>query len=355
VQRQRQGQRGAAASSGVQRVAWDSGWGWMRERRSLADLWPSCPWQVLEACRDASVSPQLRTARPARAPASQGSTAPRAARQHGVSERTSQGRALLLLLLLLLIILRVHTRFTPPWRPKGVAFWAWVHLPVLWLICRRLVLVHYPSVVFIICPSGAARPSGSAVLCLQGNAPGLGWLGWRRREIDTILRLFLALLPPRYRRLVSPPLAARRLTATITHATCRMPHLPALPHLPATPTCHTCHMPCHSPSSSFAQTRTARRLLIPPNANVRVNANPALISRWPLTAVALSLAHLGRPRLAWCPRRPRPRPFLPHSPPSAFRVFAALQLRTSLTRPPTHCPLPIAHYPLHIIAYVASR
>jgi hypothetical protein len=119
-QRQRQGQRGAAASSGVQRVAWDSGWGWMRERRSLADLWPSCPWQVLEACRDASVSPQLRTARPARAPASQGSTAPRAARQHGVhgvSERTSQGRALLLLLL---IRLREHTRFTPPWRPKGL-------------------------------------------------------------------------------------------------------------------------------------------------------------------------------------------------------------------------------------------
>jgi hypothetical protein len=172
VQRQRQGQRGAAASSGVQRVAWDSGWGWMRERRSLADLWPSCPWQVLEACRDASVSPQLRTARPARAPASQGSTAPRAARQHGVSERTSQGRALLLLLL---IILRVHTRFTPPWRPKGVAFWAWVHLPMLWLICRRLVLVHDPSGGFTICSSGAARPSGSAVLCLQGNAPGLGW------------------------------------------------------------------------------------------------------------------------------------------------------------------------------------
>jgi hypothetical protein len=85
VQRQRQGQRGAGASSGVQRVACNSGWGWMRERRCLADLWPSCPWQVLEACRDPSVSPQLRTARPARAARHPG--------QHGISEGTSQGRA----------------------------------------------------------------------------------------------------------------------------------------------------------------------------------------------------------------------------------------------------------------------
>jgi hypothetical protein len=301
--------------------------------------------QVLEACRDASVSPQLRTARPARAPASR-EPGQQAARQHGVSEGTGQGRALLLLL----IILREHTRFTPPWRPKGL------------LLASAYAMSALPSTrphpLSIIHPSSRRPRRCSPIRFCRALSPGerVGWdgwdHGWQRREIDTILRLFLALLPPRYRRLVSPPLAARRLTATITHA-CHT-------YLP----CHTCHMPCHSPSSSFAHTRTARRLLIPPNAfvNAHPNASPALISRWPLTAVARSLAHLGRPRLAWCPRRPRPRPFLPHSPPSAFRVFAALQLRTSLTRPPTHCPLPvthytlhITHYTLHIIAYVASR
>jgi hypothetical protein len=291
--------------------------------------------QVLEACRDASVSPQLRTARPARAPASR-QPGQQAARQHGVSEGTGQGRALLLL-----IRLREHTRFTPPWRPKGVV---WVSACAMSALPatrpRPLSAIHCPSMV----ASTQALLAHPVLPCFVSRGTRQGWdgwgHGWQRREIDTILRLFLALLPPRYRRLVSPPLAARRLTATIAHATpAYLPHMPHAVPLPLLLLCpHTHRSPAPHPAQCHCQCPS--------------QCQSALLSRWPpLTAVALSLAHLARPRLAWCPRRPRPRPFLPHSLPSAFRVFAALQLRTSLTRPPTRYPLPIAHYPLPITHY----
>jgi hypothetical protein len=304
------------------------------------DLWPSCPWQVLEACRDASVSPQLRTARPARAPAS------RQPGQHGstASARAPARAGHCRALQLLLIILREHTRFTPPWRPKGVAFGI-----CLCYVCSAAdsssSVIHCPSSIRRLVDPGAARPSGSAVLCLQGNAPGLGWLGWQRREIDTILRLFLALLPPRYRRLVSPPLAARRLTATITHATCHMPHLPALPHMPhAVPLplllCpHTHRSPAPHPAQCHCQCQCPSQCPSRPHLSLASDSCRPLACA-PRTPPA---------RLVSAPPAPTPIP-APFSA-VAFRVFAALQLRTSLTRPPTRYPLPITHYPLHITHY----
>jgi hypothetical protein len=232
---------------------------------------------------------------------------------------------------------------------------------MLCLLCRRLVLIHYP--LSIVHPSSHRPRRCSPIRFCRALSPGEraragmadGWdHGWQRREIDTILRLFLALLPPRYRRLVSPPLAARRrLTATITHATCHMPH--------ATPT----YLPCHTylPHMPHA---VPLPLLLCPHTHRSPAPHPAQC-QCPCQCQSrphLSLASDSCRPLACAPRTPPAR--LVSAPPTptpipapfsavAFRVFAALQLRTSLTRPPTHCPLPTTRYPLHIIAYVASR
>jgi hypothetical protein len=218
--------------------------------------------QVLEACRDASVSPQLRTARPARAPASRqpgqqaaGSTAARRQRGHRPGQGTAAADP----------TTRAHA-FHAAMATQGVL---WVSARAMSALPstrpRPLSAIHYPSIV----ASTQALLAHPVLPCFVSRGTRQGWdgwgHGWQRREIDTILRLFLALLPPRYRRLVSPPsqLAA---AAAASQPQLHMPHLPA------------CHMP-HAvplPSSSFAHTRTARRLLIPPNAivNPHPNANP---------------------------------------------------------------------------------
>jgi hypothetical protein len=307
----------------------------MRERRWLADLWPSCPWPVLEACRDPSVPASQRPsvsppnyALPAQ-PGHQGTRAARHQRGHQPGQGTSQGTAdrLSLLMLLLLIILRCTRVSRRHGDPRGLLL-ARGRI-YLCLICRRASssILDPPSSSTQVLLAHPVLPCFVSIS--RGTRQGwLGWLGWESREIDTILRLFLARLPPRATAASSRLLAASQPQLHMPHAT----------H--ATPATHaTCHMP-HAMPLLLCPNTLRSPAPHPAQCQCQCQCQCRLISRRPLTAVAaLSLGHLGRPRLAWCPRRLRPRPFLPHSPPFAFRVcsFAASYERhSSALGPPNH-------------------